>query len=60
MFKINVVFELAFRQQFDVRPGGNEQILFQTGIGVTNIFRRQWEQYLTRGAICPTACKQIK
>ena len=60
MLKINMVLKLAFRQQFDVRPGGNEQILFQAGIGVADIFRRQWEQYLTGGAICPTACKQIK
>ena len=41
MLKINMVLKLAFRQQFDVRPGGNEQILFQTGIGVTNILDRK-------------------
>ena len=60
MLKINVVLELAFRQQFDIRPGGNEQILFQAGIGIADIFRRQREQHLAGGAICPTPCEQIK
>ncbi len=37
VFKIDVIFELAFRQQLDVRARGDEQILFQAGIGVADI-----------------------
>ena len=44
MLKINVVLELAFRQQFDIRPGGNEQILFQAGIWLVKFFGKSQDE----------------
>ena len=60
VFKIDVIFELAFRQQLDVRARGDEQILFQAGIGIADILRRQREQHFFGGAVGATPCEQVK
>ena len=60
VFKIDVIFELAFRQQLDVRARRDEQILFQAGIGVADVLRRQREQHLFGGAIGATPREEVK
>ncbi len=60
VFKIDVIFELAFRQQLDVRARRDEQILFQAGIGIADILRRQRKQHFFGGAVRATSCEQVK
>ena len=60
MFKIDVVFELTFRQQLNIRARGDEQILFQTGIGVADILWCQREQYFFGSAVGATSCEKVK
>ena len=60
MFKIDVIFELAFRQQLNVRACGDEQILFQTGIGIADILRGQREQHFFGRAVGATSSEQVK
>ncbi|MNL60528.1 hypothetical protein D3C87_1843450 [compost metagenome] len=60
MFKIDVIFELAFWQQLNVWPRRDKQVLFQPGVSVTDVFWCQREQHLFGGAIGAAPCKQVK
>ncbi len=60
VFKIDVVFKLAFWQQLNIRAGGDKQILFETRVGVADIFRRQREQDFAGGAIRTASGKEVK
>lgn len=43
MLKIDVILKLAFRQQFNIRARRNEEVVFQTGICIADVFRRKRE-----------------
>ena len=60
MLKIDVVFKLAFRQQFNIRTRRDKQIFFQPGVSVANVFRCQREQHFFDPTIGTASGKQIK
>ena len=60
MFEIYVILELTLWQQLNIGTRRDEQILFQPGIRIADIFRCEREQYLFGGPISAAACKEVK
>ena len=60
VFEINVIFELAVRQQLDVRFGGDEQPFVQPGVGIADVFRRQQEQHAAARTVGVAAGEQVE
>lgn len=55
-----MILELTVRQQLDVRFGGDEQPFVQPGVGIADIFRRQWEQHAAARAVGVAAGEQVE
>ena len=60
MLKIDVIFELAFRQQFNIGARRNEQLLFEAGIRIPDILWCQRKQRFFGRAIRLTTGEQVK
>ena len=60
IIEINVIFKLPFREQLNMRAGWDEQIVFQTGIRVADVFGSQRKQHLAGRTIRASTCEQIE
>nr|CAA68546.1 unnamed protein product [Escherichia coli K-12] len=58
--KSDVVFKLAFRQQFNIRTRRDKQIFFQSGVSIANVFRCKREQHFFDPTIGTASGKQVK
>ncbi len=60
MFKVDVIFKLAFRQQFNIGASRNKQRLIKPGIGIAEIFRCQRKQHALFAAVGAATGVKIK